>query len=207
MSNDPASLLRQQGLQVTPQRLAVLRVVSSHPHITADRVAEIARTEIGSISRQSVYNALGILADKGLLRRIQPIGSPSDVFPQFGGLEIQTSSTALQALTDAVIYLTSYPFECTEQISSRVLGVAALRDVLTAFDAEGLPSAEAMEAAVQRDITRLEGMQNYNGGWPSWRRGQDSIPFNTIHVAHALQRAELKGFEVPEDVQERALCD
>ncbi|MGD8815129.1 MAG: alpha-2-macroglobulin family protein, partial [Anaerolineales bacterium] len=136
---------------------------------------------------------------------IQPIGAPSDVFPQFGGLEIQTSSTALQALTDAVLYLTAYPFECTEQLSSRILGIAALRDVLTAFDAEGLPTPQAMEDAVQRDIARLEAMQNYDGGWPSWRRGQDSIPFHTIHVAHALQRARLKGFEVPEETQERVL--
>ena len=58
--------------------------------------------------------------DEGAI--IQPIGSPSDVFPQFGGLEIQTSSTALQALTDAVMYLSSYPFECSEQLASRILG-------------------------------------------------------------------------------------
>jgi uncharacterized protein YfaS (alpha-2-macroglobulin family) len=148
------------------------------------------------------FATYGVL-DEGAV--IQPVGSPSDVFPQFGGLEIQTSSTALQALTDAVLYLVAYPFECTEQLSSRILGVAALRDVLTAFDAEGLPSPEEMEAAVQRDITRLEAMQNYDGGWPSWRRGQESVPYNTIHAAHALQRAELKGFEVPEQTQERVL--
>ncbi|MCJ7435870.1 MAG: MG2 domain-containing protein, partial [Anaerolineales bacterium] len=35
----------------------------------------------------------------------QPVGYPSGVFPQYGGLEISTSSTALQALTDAVLYL------------------------------------------------------------------------------------------------------
>jgi len=58
---------------------------------------------------------------------------------------------------------------------------------------------------VQRDIERLQGLQNWDGGFPYWRRGQDSIPFNTIHVAHALQRAELKGFEVPGDMQERVL--
>jgi uncharacterized protein YfaS (alpha-2-macroglobulin family) len=148
------------------------------------------------------FATYGVL-DEGAV--IQPIGAPSDVFPQFGGLEIQTSSTALQALTDAVLYLTSYPFECTEQISSRILGIAALRDVLTAFEAEGLPSPQDMEEAVVRDITRLEAMQNYDGGWPSWRRGRDSIPFNTIHVAHALQRAELKGFTVSEETQERVL--
>ncbi|MGD2253973.1 MAG: alpha-2-macroglobulin family protein, partial [Anaerolineales bacterium] len=143
------------------------------------------------------------VVDEGAV--IQPIGSPEGVFPQFGGLEVQTSSTALQALTDAVLYLVNYRFECTEQLSSRILGVAALRDVLTAFEAEGLPSPEAIEAAVQRDITRLEGMQNYDGGFPYWRRGQESIPYNTIHAAHALQRAKLKGFKVPEEMQERVL--
>jgi len=148
------------------------------------------------------FATYGVL-DEGAL--IQPIGAPPDVFPQFGGLEIQTSSTALQALTDAVLYLAAYPFECTEQMSSRILGIAALRDVLTAFDAEGLPTPQQMEDSVQRDITRLEAIQNYDGGFPYWRRGQLSIPFNTIHAAHALQRAELKGFEVPEDTQERVL--
>jgi uncharacterized protein YfaS (alpha-2-macroglobulin family) len=136
----------------------------------------------------------------------QPVQAPLDVFPQYGGLEITTSSTALQSLTDAVLYLVAYPFECSEQLASRILGVAALRDVLTAFEADGLPAPEEIEAAVRRDIERLSGLQNYDGGFPYWRRGQDSIPFNTIHVAHALQRAELKGFEVPETMQQNVLA-
>jgi alpha-2-macroglobulin len=135
----------------------------------------------------------------------QPVAAPTDVFPQFGGLEITTSSTALQSLTDAVVYLVSYPFECTEQLSSRILGVAALRDVLTAFEVKGLPSPAEMESAVKRDITRLNGIQNDDGGFPYWHRGQESIPFNTIHTAHALQRAKLKGFDVPDDMQQRVL--
>jgi uncharacterized protein YfaS (alpha-2-macroglobulin family) len=136
----------------------------------------------------------------------QPVAAPGDaVYPQFGGLEISTSSTALQALTDAVLYLVSYRFECSEQLASRILAVAALRDVLTAFSAEGLPSPAEMEAAVQRDIERLQGLQNDDGGFPYWQRGRNSIPFNTIHVAHALQRAKLKDFSVPLALQSRAL--
>ena len=77
MSSDAADLLRQHGIQVTAQRLAVLRAVSGHPHITADAVAEAVRTEIGAISLQSVYDALAILAAQGLIRRIQPAGSPA----------------------------------------------------------------------------------------------------------------------------------
>lgn len=72
-----ADLLRQQGVQATAQRLAVLRAVSGQPHITADGVAQIATAEIGTISRQAVYDALRLLVDKGLIRRIQPVGSPA----------------------------------------------------------------------------------------------------------------------------------
>lgn len=77
MLDQPAELLRQRGLHVTAQRLAVLRAVSAQPHITADGVAEAANAEIGAISRQAVYDALGALVDKGIIRRIQPMGSPT----------------------------------------------------------------------------------------------------------------------------------
>ncbi|MFT6179884.1 MAG: Fur family ferric uptake transcriptional regulator [Akkermansiaceae bacterium] len=74
MSN-PVELLRKHGLPVTAQRVAVLRAVSGRPHGTADTIAEDVRGEIGTISRQAVYNALGILLEKGLIRRIQLAGS------------------------------------------------------------------------------------------------------------------------------------
>ncbi|MCA9706689.1 MAG: hypothetical protein KDK70_12630 [Myxococcales bacterium] len=102
---------------------------------------------------------------------VQPVAAPPDVFPQFGGLEITTSSTALQALTDAVLYLVSYPFECSEQTASRVLAIAALRDVLAAFEAEGLPPPEELRATVDRDVKRLERMQADDGGFSFWGRG------------------------------------
>jgi Fur family ferric uptake transcriptional regulator len=72
---DDADLLRRHGLHVTAQRLAVLRAVSGRSHSTADDIDKVVRAEIGAISRQAVYDALGILTDKGVLRRIQPAGS------------------------------------------------------------------------------------------------------------------------------------
>jgi Fur family transcriptional regulator, stress-responsive regulator len=77
VGTDPGALLRQRGLRVTPQRLAVLRAVSDAPHVTADVVADTVRGEIGAISIQAVYDALGTLTSNGLLRRIQPAGSPT----------------------------------------------------------------------------------------------------------------------------------
>lgn len=74
---DHAALLRQHGVQVTAQRLAVLRAVSRRAHVTADEVADSVRGEIGAVSRQAIYDALGVLADRGLVRRIQPARSPA----------------------------------------------------------------------------------------------------------------------------------
>jgi len=55
----------------------VLRAVSKQPHLTADAVADAVRHDIGAISIQSVYDALGVLVSAGLIRRIQPSGSPA----------------------------------------------------------------------------------------------------------------------------------
>ncbi len=135
---------------------------------------------------------------------VQPVRAPQNVVKDFGGLEVTTSSTALQALTDAVLYLVAYPYECTEQMSSRILAVAALRDVLAAFEAKGLPKPDEIVASVDRDVKMLERLQNEDGGWAFWRRGDPSWPYVSIHVAHALQRAKAKGFKVPDATLERS---
>ena len=139
--------------------------------------------------------------DQGALA--QPVKMPPNVFPQFGGLEITTSSTQLQALTDAFIYLTKYPFECNEQLASRVLAIAALRDVLTAFRAEGLPPPDVLEASMKSDFEKLKRRQNGNGGWGFWQ--ETPWPYLTVHVAHALARAKDKGMKPDEDMIRRVL--
>ena len=74
---DNEALLRQHGLSVTAQRLAVLRALADRPHSTADDLYSLVRDEIGAISRQAVYDVLAVLTDRGVLRRIQPAGSPA----------------------------------------------------------------------------------------------------------------------------------
>ena len=71
------ALLRRHGLQVTAQRLAVLTAVSERPHSPADDIDRMVRAELGAVSRQAVYDALTVFTDKGILRRIQPAGSPA----------------------------------------------------------------------------------------------------------------------------------
>jgi Fur family transcriptional regulator, stress-responsive regulator len=76
-STEHSALLRRHGVQVTAQRLAVLRAVSLQPHSTAAEIGAVVRAEIGAVSLQAVYDALATLSEKGLIRRIEPAGSPA----------------------------------------------------------------------------------------------------------------------------------
>lgn len=73
--HDPAGRLRELGLSVTAQRLAVMRCVRANPHATAETIDSAVRSELGAISRQAVYDTLGLLTERGVLRRIQPARS------------------------------------------------------------------------------------------------------------------------------------
>ena len=68
-------MLRERGIQVTAQRLAVFDAVGGRPHATADDLAGDVRASIGSVSRQAVFDALAVLTEEGLIRRIQPARS------------------------------------------------------------------------------------------------------------------------------------
>ncbi|WP_309717003.1 alpha-2-macroglobulin family protein [Armatimonas sp.] len=144
------------------------------------------------------------VVDKGAI--VQPVRAPSDANPAFGELEITTSSTALQELTDAYIYLASYPYGCAEQISSRVLTTAALKDVLSAFKATGMPKESELNAAMARDLARLGELQNPDGSFGFWARNERPWPYLGVHVAHALVRAKQKGFAVPDQTYKRSLA-
>lgn len=135
----------------------------------------------------------------------QPVRAPAGAVPSFGGLEVTTSSTGVAALADAVVYLASYPFECAEQLASRVLAIAALRDVLAAFGTEGKASPAELEAAARRDIETLATRQCRDGGFGWWRRNEESWPYISVHVGNALARAQAKGLEVPERVNNALL--
>ncbi len=76
-SIDPVSLLRGAGLRVTASRVAVLSEVTAGEHVTADQVASRVRNRVGTISTQAVYNVLAALTRAGLMRSIEPAGSPA----------------------------------------------------------------------------------------------------------------------------------
>ena len=67
-------VLREAGLRVTQQRVAVLDAVRRLPHADTDSLISAVRAETGDISHQAVYDVLRALTEAGLVRKIQPLG-------------------------------------------------------------------------------------------------------------------------------------
>ncbi|KMQ49827.1 Uncharacterized protein CHISP_3238 [Chitinispirillum alkaliphilum] len=134
-----------------------------------------------------------------------PIERPENVWNQIGGVQITTSSTALQGLTDAFVYLYNYPFTSSEQLASRLLSAVALSDVLHAFNVPEIPSQEQINERIVFDITELTQRQNKDGGFGFWSRDQQSDPFASLHVIHALIRAQNKGYSIPTEIKSKAI--
>ncbi len=66
---DMLATLRQHGIQPTPQRLAVAKVVlgcGTHP--SAEEVWNKVRQLCPTVSRATVYNTLNLFVEKGLLK-------------------------------------------------------------------------------------------------------------------------------------------
>lgn len=141
--------------------------------------------------------------DQGVVR--QPLLAPTGVIESYGGLDITTSSTSLQSLTDALLYVDTYTYQSSDAHASRIMAIGALRDVLKDFGADGLPTSDELNRAVLEDVTRLAAMQNDDGGFPYWRRYQRSEPYNTVQAVHALVLAKQAGYNVPAAALERGL--
>ncbi len=169
---------------------------------TSGKFADAAEIElpVWTPATSEAFVTYGTTDENGAI--VQPIEAPKDVFEQFGGLEITTSSTQLQELTDAFIYLQNYPFECSEQVASRMISVVALQDVLKAFKAKEMPTDAELKARFTKDIEILKSRQRADGSFGMWKRDGEryNFPFVTVHVAHALVLAKAKGYGVPNEM-------
>ncbi|MFD3375414.1 MULTISPECIES: Fur family transcriptional regulator [unclassified Streptomyces] len=72
-----AEELRGVGLRVTAARVALLETVRSGDHLGVEAIASGVRDRVGHISLQAVYEALHALTAAGLIRRLEPPGSPA----------------------------------------------------------------------------------------------------------------------------------
>lgn len=134
------------------------------------------------------------------------IVAPANVIDSVGGLELTTSSTAMQQLSDAGVYLKDYPFSCSEQISSQLLGLGALSDLTSKFKtASNDASLKEVEALQNELVAQLCKRQQDDGGFGLWSREERSkYPYVSIQCARALYRCSKRGITVPSIVLEKS---
>lgn len=94
------SALREAGLKATRGRLGVLEVLTQRPHADAETVFRSLLPQLPGTSIQNVHNVLGDLAAAGLVRRIEPAGSPALYERRVGDNHHHVVCTACGAVAD-----------------------------------------------------------------------------------------------------------
>lgn len=74
MEIDPVEILRKKGLKVTPQRLAVLKLLSKGGHYSGEQIFEELKKNEPSISLSTIYNALEALESAGIINSFEANG-------------------------------------------------------------------------------------------------------------------------------------
>jgi alpha-2-macroglobulin len=129
---------------------------------------------------------------------------PSGVVAGFGGLHIETSSTAMVGLGEGARYLVEYPYGCAEQKGSRALALLLATDLGDAFTLPGVDTART-GPAVQETLRDLEKFQCSNGGFAYWPGAcLSTSPYLTAYLLHVFQVATDLKYTVSAEMRERA---
>ncbi len=127
----------------------------------------------------------------------EAVAVPADAFPEAGGLSLRLAPTALVAASSGVRFLQTYPYDCSEQLASRVLGVtAALRlgEGFAPVTVDDMPRRTWLAATAARLVER----QRADGGFAFWPGGASSEELSA-YVAWALVELRRAGVAVGDD--------
>lgn len=100
------------------------------------------------------------------------------------------------------MFLTTYPYDCCEQLSSKILTLAGLRDTVEAFESNKLPRKGELKGMIETGLKTLKKRQQGNGGFGMWAYDEVN-PFVTCHVGHALGVCKQKGYSLPWFIEKR----
>ena len=119
-----------------------------------------------------------------------------------GTVEVRLAPTVLVGLGAGINQLVEYEYECTEQLTSKLLPLVNFLDMSRALDVSLPPHPEALADSI---IAKIVGRRGYDGGflyWPSERAR--SNPWLSAYVLLTLDRAQRAGFAVPQSALDGA---
>lgn len=128
---------------------------------------------------------------------------PSNAITEYGGINVEVNASRMQELRDALSYLRNCRYECTEQISSRLVTNVALKDVRAALDGASIDAK--VDASIVKDISTILSRQNPNGSFALWSKGESCFSiFASIFACHALVECTKNGYAVSPGIITRA---
>lgn len=133
----------------------------------------------------------------------EKIQVPANVDTSAGGLKITTSPSLAAASLESLKYLQAYPYECSEQVTSKFFPNIVTYQAMKDFGVENETLKNNLVANISAQIQRLYQLQHGDGGWGLWANDR-SIPHTTAYALLALNAAKKAGFSVDDFVMQRA---
>lgn len=141
----------------------------------------------------------GAIDSGSVLQEISsPLAMASGVNPQLGGLTVSTSTSAFPSLKTTFDYFRTYPYTCTEQLSSRIIALLSMRSLMKNFSLLSEQEEGKCLEQVDSDLKVLLERQQSNGGFAFWSTAaNDQLPFASAQAVLALHLAKQVGRAVP----------
>jgi len=130
---------------------------------------------------------------------------PKDIDATQGQASVSFSPSLGSAGLDALSYLFSYPYYCTEQITSRFMPAVFVHRILknANIDISGSIDSKQLEQVINDGIQRLNNQQHADGGWGWWTE-YNSDPFLTAYAFLGLFEAKKDKFTVADQTLQKA---
>ncbi|MCW5966097.1 MAG: alpha-2-macroglobulin [Bryobacterales bacterium] len=121
---------------------------------------------------------------------------PADAIADTRSLELKISPSIAGSIFNALEYLTSFPYGCTEQTMSSFLPNIIVSKALDELKIPSNVKRSDLVQKVREGIDRLSSHQHPDGGW-GWWATDESHPFMTAYVLYGLEEARKAGYQVP----------
>jgi alpha-2-macroglobulin len=123
------------------------------------------------------------------------VATPTDVYPDLGGIEFTASSTAMVGLKEGISYLFTYPYGCIEQRASAVLPMILAKDLVDAFHFEVVKDKD-YRSVVTKTLDELPLFQRSNGGFSYWKNTEKTWCYVSAYALYTLVQGEKNGYPV-----------
>jgi hypothetical protein len=115
-----------------------------------------------------------------------PVYVPKNTAPQIGGIQITLQTTILGELSDALEYLTTYQYESSEQLASKVIGSITLTKVQTGFGFDSATPSTKLKQLIGTSLRVIKSRCRGSGGVSFWDITYSASIWASIHSLHAI---------------------